>query len=98
MFSNARLKEIEPVGGELRVGMQEEQPLAAREPGGGVHLPASSLLGVNNCDIWSALAQRLQPELGPRLGDDGFHLQINRNPGDELAGGVTVGGQDWDDD
>ena len=78
--------------------MQEEQPLAAREPGGGVHLPASSLPRMNNCDIWSALAQRLQPGLGPRLGDDGFHPQINRNPGDELAGGVTVGGQDWDDD
>ena len=49
---------------------------------------------MNNCDIWSALAQRLQPELGPRLGDDGFHLQINRNLGDELAGGLTVSGQD----
>jgi hypothetical protein len=53
---------------------------------------------MQNGDIWSALAQRLQPELGPRLGDDGFHLQINRNPGDELAGDITVGGQDWDDD
>ena len=61
--------------------MQEEQPLAAREPGGGVHLPASSLPRMNNCDIWSALAQRLQPELGSRLGHDGFHQQIRPESG-----------------
>jgi hypothetical protein len=54
-------------------------------------------LGVQNGDVRSAVAQRLEAGLRVSLGNNDFHTEIARDLGDELAGGGTIG-QDGNDD
>jgi len=77
--------------------MEEEQPLAACEFSRRIHLASSSTPSMNQLDVGSSLAQRLEPGLVPGLCHDDFHLQIERNLGDKLPGRLAVG-QDRDDD